>query len=63
MSGEDDSTFAVYEDSTKSSSKLNPAEKEQLQTAVIGSIARQCIREGIIDRDDPRLPYVVDRYQ
>lgn len=63
MSGEDDSgTFAVYEDSTKSSSKLTPAEKEQLQTAVIGSIARQCIREGIIDREDPRLPYVVERY-
>lgn len=38
-------------------------ERELIQSAVIGSIAKQCIKQGIFSGDDVRFQYIIERYQ
>ena len=54
----EDSNTAIYADG-----KQADPEKELLQSAVVGSIAKQCIRQGIFNRNDVRLQYIIERYE
>jgi len=55
----EDSDTAVYIDSKQAA--WDP-EKELLQSAVVGSIAKQCIRQGVFSRDDSRFQSIIERY-
>jgi hypothetical protein len=56
----EDSNTAIYAESKQAT--WDP-ERELLQRAVIGSIAKECIRQGIFSRDDTRLQYIIERYE
>ncbi len=37
-------------------------ERELLQSAIVGSIAKQCIRQGVFSKNDDRFHYIIERY-
>ena len=52
----EDSDTAVYTDS------WNP-ENELLLSVAVGSIAKQCISQGVFSTDDARFQYIIERYE
>jgi len=56
----EDSNTATY---TESKQAPCDTERELLQRAVIGSIAKECIRQGIFNGGDARLQYIIERYE
>lgn len=53
----EDSENAVYIEQ-----KQADPEKELLQSAIVSSIAKQCIRQGVFSRNDDRFQYIIERY-